>query len=229
MDMKDRGDPSAPPASPRRPDGARNPEESRQRILDAARAEFSGKGLGGARVNAIAERAGVNKQLIYYYYDDKERLFGAVLEEAYREIRARESALDLDALSPEDAMRRFIGFNFDFLVENRSFVALLNDENLHKARHIRASEQILALHETLGRTLGRTLERGLADGAFARSVAPMDLYILIASLCYFSLSNAYTLSAIFATDVTSPEKLAERRGQATEMVLCFLRTPEPPA
>jgi TetR/AcrR family transcriptional regulator len=213
-----------PAIAGRRSDGTRNPDESRKRILEAARAEFSEHGLGGARVNAIATRAGVNKQLIYYYFQDKDRLYAAVLEEAYREIRLRENALDLDALDPERAMETFIRFNFDFLVKNRHFVALLNDENLHKARHIRDSAQIVAMHETLGDTLGRILERGLASGVFARRLPPMDLYIMIASLSYFPLSNAFTLSAIFAMELATPERHAERRRQAVDMVLCFLRT-----
>lgn len=226
METKGQEGTARPTGTRRRPEGARNPEDSRLRILEAACAEFSEKGLGGARVNAIAERAGVNKQLIYYYFDDKERLYATVLEQAYRDIRARESALDLDVLPPEAAMERFVRFNFDFLVENRHFVALLNDENLHRARHIRDSAQIVAMHETLGDTLGRILERGLAEGVFCRRVPPMDLYIMIASLSYFPLSNAFTLSAIFATELATPARHAERRRQAVEMILCFLRTPD---
>src|SRR6056297_1247055 len=94
----------------------RNPERTRARILMAARTEFSQKGLGGARVNAIAEMAGVNKQLIYYYFEDKEKLYTEVLEQAYRDIRERGGTLNLDALSPDEAMAAFIRSNFDFLV-----------------------------------------------------------------------------------------------------------------
>ncbi len=231
MDIKRDAAEGDAPAVKRKPSAVnqRNPEQTRERILDAARTEFSENGLGGARVNAIAARAGVNKQLIYYYFDDKDRLYGDVLESAYMDIRKREGELDLDTLSPVEAMETFIRFNFDYLVENRYFVALLNDENIHKARHIRASEQIPKLHATLNRTLGRTLERGRADGSFARSVNPMELYISIASLCYFSLSNAYTLSAIFATDVSAPDRITARREQVIELVLCFLRTSSDPA
>lgn len=198
---------------------------SRARILDAARAEFSAKGLGGARVNDIAERAGVNKQLIYYYFEDKEKLYARVIEQAYRDIRGREVDLDLDALGPEAAMATLIRSNFDFLVENRDFVSLINDENIHRAAHIRASDQIPALHASLTSALGRTLDRGAREGCFARTIEPMELYIAIASLCYFPLSNTHTLSAIFGTDVTAPERLAERRERAVEMVLSYLRTP----
>lgn len=201
------------------------PAGSRARILEAARAEFSAKGLGGARVNDIALRAGVNKQLIYYYFEDKERLYARVIEQAYRDIRGREVDLDLDALDPEAAMATLIRSNFDFLVENRDFVSLINDENVHRAAHIRASDQIPALHASLTSALGRTLERGAREGCFSRTIEPMELYIAIASLCYFSLSNTHTLSAIFGTDVTTPARLAERRERAVEMILSYLRTP----
>lgn len=203
----------------------RNPERTRARILMAARTEFSQKGLGGARVNAIAEAAGVNKQLIYYYFEDKEKLYTEVLEQSYRDIRERGGTLDLDSLKPDEAMAAFIRSNFDFLVENRHFVALVNDENIHKARHIKTSEQIPALHTALRHSLGRTLDRGLAEGCFARRIDPMELYISIASLTYFSFSNSYTLSAIFATDVSSPGRMAARRERVVDIILCFLRTP----
>ncbi len=206
--------------------GGRDPEATQARILEAARDEFSQKGLGGARVNAIAAKADVNKQLIYYYFGDKENLYAKVIEQAYRDIRERGGALDLDALSPDEAMAAFIRSNFDFLLENRHFVGLVNDENIHKARHIKTSEQIPALHTELRRNLGETLERGLAEGCFARRVEPMELYISIASLTYFSFSNSFTLSAIFATDVADPERLAARRDRIVEMILCFLKTPE---
>jgi len=204
----------------------RNPERTKARILEAARTEFSEKGLEGARVNTIAEVAGVNKQMIYYYFDDKERLYTEVLEQAYKDIRERGRTLELDEMDPAEAMGAFIRSNYDFLIENRHFVGLVNDENTHKARHIKTSKQIPALHETLQTSLGRTLQRGIDGGQFARRVEPMELYISIASLTYFSISNTFTLSAIFSTDVTSPDRLAARRERVVDIVLCFLKTPE---
>lgn len=207
------------------PSRTRDPERTRELILDAARDEFSDKGLSGGRVNTIAERAGVNKQLIYYYFKDKERLYGAVLERAYRDIRKRENALDLDALSPEDALRRFVHFNFDYIIENRYFVPLLNDENLHKARHAKGNEKIPAMQGTMKRTLGRVIRRGLDDGSFRRDADPVELYISIASLCFFFLSNRHTLSAIFDTDLLETDRIAARRAHVTDMILSYLRSP----
>src|SRR5689334_6012458 len=75
-----------------------DPEGVRRNILDVARAEFVQKGLSGARVDAIAARTATSKRMIYYYFSDKEGLYRAVLEEAYRQIRALERTLDLATL-----------------------------------------------------------------------------------------------------------------------------------
>ena len=212
--------PSVPPRTNSAASGrVRDPEGTRERILDAARDEFSSVGLGGGRVASIAERAGVNKQLLY----------GAVLERAYRDIRKREMALDLDVLPPVEALRKFIHFNFDYTVENRYFVPLLNDENLHKARHAKASKEIPALQDSMKSSLGRVIRRGLDDGSFRRDADPVELYISIASLCYFFLSNRYTLSVIFESDLLESDRIAARRTHVSEMILSYLRTaPDPP-
>ena len=59
--------------------GSRNPEQTQQRILEAALEEFSGKGFAGARVDVIARRARINKRMLYHYFGDKEGLFREVL------------------------------------------------------------------------------------------------------------------------------------------------------
>ncbi len=210
--------------SKRPSDSRRDPEWTKSRLLEAAREEFSDKGLSGARVNAIAGVAGVNKQLLYYYFGDKESLYAAVLERAYEEIRLGEQELDLASMAPEDAMRAFIEFNFDYMVAHRYFVSLLGDENLHQAKHVKESAQLGGLHERLEHTIGGTLERGRAAGVFQREVDPVDLYISIASLCFFHLSNSYTLSAIFGRDLTSDDEIAHRRAHVVDLLMSYLQT-----
>jgi len=78
---------------------------TQETILRAAMSEFAERGLGGARVDRIADRAGINKKLIYYYFGNKEKLFLAVLETTYADIRQAERALNLEALAPADAVR----------------------------------------------------------------------------------------------------------------------------
>ncbi len=203
-------------------DVLRDSEWTKAQLLDAARLEFSEKGLSGARVNDIASRAGVNKQMLYYYFGDKESLYRAVLNRAYEEIRACENELDLAALPPAAAMERFIGFTFDYLTENRYFVALLNDENIHKARHVRGSRYLRDLHARLQETIADILMRGEREGVFRSGVDPVDLYISIASLCYFYYSNIHTLSAIFGRDLSDRLATRHRRQHVIDFVGAYL-------
>ena len=92
------------PTSPAAP--VRDAEATRARILAAAKAEFARVGLGGARVDRIAEIAGANKRMLYYYFGNKDELFRAVLEATYEHIRESEKALHLDEVDPPGPPRR---------------------------------------------------------------------------------------------------------------------------
>src|SRR5918997_1851320 len=113
--------------------GKRDPQATRQALLTAAIAEFAAKGPAGARVDEIARRAGVNKQMVYHYFGNKDDLFRAALEEVYGRIRTRERALNLTDLPPVRAMESLVGFSFDYLAEHPEFIALLNDDNSYGA------------------------------------------------------------------------------------------------
>ncbi|KAB2869982.1 MAG: TetR/AcrR family transcriptional regulator, partial [Burkholderiaceae bacterium] len=130
----------------RRPAPARDPEPTRARILAAAKAEFARSGLGGARVDRIAERAGANKRMLYYYFDSKDGLFRAVLEATYEHIREAEKALHLDALDPHEAIRRLIEFTWDYHLQHPEFLSLLNSANLHRAEHLKSSTKVRRMH-----------------------------------------------------------------------------------
>ena len=79
----------------------RNRERTRSLILAAATEEFSEKGFAGARIEKIAERSGSNKRMLYYYFQNKEELFLAVMEDTYKTIRDAESELRLLDLHPD--------------------------------------------------------------------------------------------------------------------------------
>jgi AcrR family transcriptional regulator len=201
----------------------RNPEETKQRIMDAATAEFARHGLGGARVDAIAERAGVNKRMLYHYFGTKDELYLAVLENAYGAIRRHESELELHRLSPADAVRELVAYTFRYFIDHPEFIRLLNDENLYDAEHIKRSKKIRDMHSPLVDRLRELVVRGQDNGEFRDSVDPIQLYVTIAGLGYFYLSNAATLSTIFDRDLTTPEALEERLDHAVEVVLGYLR------
>lgn len=201
----------------------RDPERTREQILQAAIAEFSTKGLGGARIDVIAARAGANKRMIYHYFGNKEDLFLAVLERAYEGIRRLESELRLEAFEPVEAMRRLVAFTFDYFVHNQHFISLLNSENLHQARHIRRSAKATSINHPLIETIEGLLQRGLKAGAFRSGVDAVQLYISIAGVCYFYFSNIHTLSTIFARDLMDRDALRERQQHVTDVILGYLR------
>jgi AcrR family transcriptional regulator len=200
----------------------RDAERTQQEILRAAMDEFAERGLGGARIDSIAERAGVNKRLIYYYFGGKDELFLAVLEQTYADIRSAERELHLDRLSPPDAVRRLVAFTWEHYLAHPEFLTLLNSENLHRARHLKESKRIREMNSPLVQTLGEVLERGRRDGVFRGGVDPVHLYISIAGLAYFYLSNNHTLSTIFARDLMSPKALSERLSHITEVVMGYV-------
>jgi AcrR family transcriptional regulator len=200
----------------------RDADRTQQAILRAAMAEFADKGLGGARIDAIAERAGINKRLINYYIEGKDRLFLAVLEQTYDDIRSAEQALHLEAQDPVQAMRELVAFTWNHYVRHPEFLNLLNSENLHRARHLRRSREVQAMNSPLIDTLGEVLERGRRDGVFRGGIDPVQLYISIAGLAYFYLSNNPTLSTIFGRDLMSAKAMAERLSHITEVVMGYV-------
>ena len=200
----------------------RDAERSQLTILSAACQEFAEYGLGGARMERIAERARLNKRLIYYYFADKESLFQAVLEQAYRDIREAEQALRLLDLEPAQAVRRLVEFTWDYYLAHPEFITLLNSANLHKARHLQASQRARQTNSPLIEMLGEILERGRRQGDFRGGVDPLQLYISIAALAYFYLSNNPTLSAIFGRDLMSNKARSERLAHITDVILGYV-------
>lgn len=206
-----------------RPGNRRNSARNQERILRAATAEFARHGLGGARVDRIAARAGANKRMLYYYFGNKDELFLAVLEAAYARIRNAEKALRLEDVDPEEAIRRLVAFTWNYYLAHPEFMTLLNSENLHRGRHVRRSRRVAAMHSPFVATIREVLERGARAGKFRDGVDAVQLYISIAGLGYFYLSNRYTLSAIFQRDLMAPRSRAGRLKHMTELVLGYLR------
>jgi AcrR family transcriptional regulator len=206
----------------------RDAEASRRDLLDAAMAEFAEHGHHGARMDRVAERAGVSKPLIYLYFGDKEALYEAVLREAYVQIRDGERALDLDALPPVEAVRRLIGFTLAHFRAKPWFIRLLSTENLRGGATVARISDLQELHSPLVGQLARILGRGAAAGAFRPGVDAVQLYLTVAALFYFPLSNAHTLRVVFDSPVTDDDWLAARLAPAEDVVLRYLR-PDPGA
>jgi AcrR family transcriptional regulator len=197
----------------------RRPQSTKARILRAARAEFAERGLEGGRVDRIAERSGANKRMIYHYFENKDGLYATVLESIYAELRAHEATLNLEQHSPINAINLLVEHTFHYFHENIEAVRLLNDENLHDARHVENSTFIAGLRVTLLDTITETLNRGAAAGLFRQDIDPAHFYITVASVCYFPISNAATLKAFLGVDIHSKKGLALRLDYAKRAAL----------
>jgi AcrR family transcriptional regulator len=200
----------------------RDPEGMRLRILEAAKQEFAAHGLAGARVDRIAAKAGANKRMLYYHVGNKDDLYLAVLEGAYEKIRVEERGLDLEHLDPSEAIERLIGFTWNYFLRNPEFLALLNTENLAQARYLKRSTKVKSMHSPFVEMIRTVVTRGVESGDFQVAVDPIQLYISIAALSFFYLSNSATLSVIFGRDLLRKQAKDERLDHMVALVLAAL-------
>ena len=196
--------------------------ERREHLLEVALVEFASRGFVGGSTERIAKAAGISQPYVFRLFGSKLQLFLAVLERAYEKIRGEEQNLNLTQVEPTEAIRRLIAFTWNYYIENPSFPILLNSENLHRARHLKQSARVRTLHSPFVATIADVLERGAKTGLFRAGVDPIQLYVSIAGLSYFYLSNNHTLSTIFDRDLMAPKAKLERLSHMTDLVLGYL-------
>jgi len=188
----------------------RDAEATMLRILQAAKEDFASNGFGGARIDEIAEKSESNKRMIYHYFGNKEALFTRVLEEAYLDIRKAETALDLESLSPKEALESLVRFTWQYYLDNPEFLNLVNSANLHKAAHIKDSKVITRRTISIVTNLEKVLEKGAKRGVFRDDINARQLYMTIAAIGYYYLTNRFTGNIIYNTDLMTPIALEER-------------------
>lgn len=205
------------------PGRTNDPERTQANILEVATREFSEKGLAGARIDVIAETTRTSKRMIYYYFESKEGLYIAVLEDAYRRIREIEARLQLDDLAPEDALRKLVGFTVDYQLANPDFIRLVMTENIHRGEFIARSKAIQKLNVSVIGAVSKVYQRGLDAGVFRAGIDPVDLHMSISALSFFNVANKHTFSVIFKRELDSPAAVVARRDSIVEMVVRFVR------
>ena len=198
------------------------PGANRARIVKAAIEEFAARGFKGASMDAIAARTHTTRALINYYFGSKEKVYLAVLEHVYAEIREAESTLDLDHLQPAEAIRRIVEFTFDYYLGHEGFVRLVVAENQARGRHLKKSRAMRTLNRPVIDTLALVVARGQADRSFRRDVDPVEIHKAIAALGMFNVTNQYTFSAIFQREMGRKGDVARRREVVAEMILSYL-------
>jgi AcrR family transcriptional regulator len=160
--------------------------------------------------------------MIYYYYGSKEGLYLAVLEDAYRRIRATEAELHLADLSPVEALKALVGFTFDHHHSNQDFIRLVMSENIQRGTFLAQSKLIQELNVSAIQSIEALYKRGVKEGVFRKGLDPIDIHASISALTFFNVSNRYTFNVIFKHDGQTPKALAARRKSVVEMILRFV-------
>lgn len=196
---------------------------SREDILAVAVEEFAERGLAGARVDDIAERTCTSKRMIYYHFGSKEGLYQAVLERVYSQIRSVETQLDVNNLSPIEAMRRIVELTFDYDESHPQFIRLVTVENVNQGRFVGQLVSIRKRYSNIIHMMQEVLDRGIAQGQFRADVNAVDVRLVVGALCFFRVSNRYTFGALFDIDLTEPHIRRRHRQMIVDAVLRFLR------
>lgn len=212
--------PAAPPAGARAL-GVRQRAAlaTRDSILRAATKVFARHGYDGGSIDQISKAARSYDRMIYYYFGSKQGLFIAVLEDMYRRFNDAESRLVLDTAQPLEALRSVIRFMWGYYQRNPEFITLLNTENLHRGKHISKSLRAREYSSPAVGVLGQVLASGARRGVFRGDVTARDVYLMIAAMGYFYLSNRFTLSAFLGESLETPAALAHWESFMIDAVL----------
>ncbi len=194
-------------------------QATREGILKAAIKVFAKGGFAGGRVEKISKAAKSYDRMIYYYFGSKEGLFIAALEEIYRRFCEAEAKVDLDMEQPVESLRTVVRFTWNYYQKHPEFITLLNSENLHRGVHISKSMRAREYSSAAIAILDQVLRSGIAKGVFRPDVQARDVYLTIASLCYFYLSNRFTLSAFLGQDLEAAAALSHWESVVTDAVL----------
>jgi len=209
------------PGSPRLGTRGR-PEESRAAILKAAVSEFAEHGIAGARTDAIARAAHVNKALLYYYFKDKDALYEAVLDHVFGGLRDQVMPVLESELPPRQKMLEYLGTYFDYIAANPRFPRVVQAEWMRSgagsARMQRVAKQYF--RPIFGK-LVEMLREGIAEGEF-RAVNPMDFLPSVAAVIVFYFAAAPVMKTLLRVDPLSKERIRERRAFVLDFISAAL-------
>jgi AcrR family transcriptional regulator len=203
-----------------------DPAGVRKNILAVAMAEFAANGLSGARIDEIAAKTSTSKRMIYYYFGDKEGLYGRVLEEAYRQVRAGEQELELDHLPPVEALKVLAEFTFDHHRRHPDFIRIVMIENIHHGAYLEQSELIRLLNAGAIQKLEAICRRGREAALFRDDVTPLELHWHISAISFFNVSNRATFSRIFGNALFAADGQQALRRHLVEMVVGLALKPD---
>ena len=200
---------------------SRNAEQSRQDILKAAEQQFGEKGFYGARIDAIAQQSGLNKNMIYIYFGSKEELYRNVLLGMYRRMEDVERSLIEKELAGSALIAELISAYFDFLDQNSSFVNILMSENLMQAQFLKQIPQEYIERKTLDE-IAKKIRMSSENGEFRSDIDEKQAVLTMITICFSNFSNRYTLSKLMGYDIHDGAILEKRKQQTIDIMLSYL-------
>lgn len=208
-----------------RPGSRGEPEKTRAAILKAALEEFSREGVAGARTDEIARHAGVNKALLYYYFKDKEDLYGAVLEDVFSGLSRRLMAvLEVPGLTPRQKLMGYVEAHFDYIASAPFYPRLVHREFMRTSGRA-LSPMASRLMERYGKPmylkLSNVIREGIAAGDF-RSVDPEQTVTSLIGIVIFYFISLPSQQVLNAGDPSSPDRIAARRAAVLDFVSAAL-------
>jgi len=202
------------------------PEESRAAILRAAAHEFAEHGISGARTDTIAREAHVNKALLYYYFKDKETLYGAVLDDAFSGLKTTVFRVLDSELQPREKIIAYAGAYFDFIASNQLYPRLMQREMMRaregQSEHI--DRLVKTYFQPIYRRVGELLQKGIAEGEF-RQVDPAHFVPSMVAMIVFYFSSAPVMQRIVRFNPLAPGRIAERRAAVLDFISAALFQP----
>lgn len=201
------------------------PEQTRSAILQAAVREFAREGVAGARTDAIARSAHVNKALLYYYFKDKEALYQAVLADVFSGARAAIHGALSQKLPARERLVAYIHAHFDYIASNPLFPRIVQAEFLRAGRDPANLRRIVKQYFfPVFSEIAELLKEGAAEGQF-RQVNPLHFIPSMISVIVFFFNTAPVMKAMTGLDPMSPEHLAERRAAVVDFISAALFDP----
>ncbi len=198
------------------------PEESRAAILKAAVGEFAEHGIAGARTDAIARAARVNKALLYYYFKDKDALYEAVLDHVFSGLQARVMPVLDSKLPPREKMLQYLGTYFDYIAANPRFPRVVQGEWVRSGAGATRMQRIAKEYfRPIFEKLVGVLREGIAAGEF-RAVNPIDFLPSVAAVIVFYFTAAPLMKTLMKVDPLSAERIRERRAFVLDFISAAL-------
>ena len=196
-------------------------ENTKARILASAEREFSDKGIFGARIDEIAELAGVNKRMIYEHFGNKDELYRVVLQGVYARLAEYERRYYIEDMSPDAAIRNIVHVSFSFLEKNPTFVRLLMWENLGGTKFLE-NDEVSKIKTPTIEYIRSQIQRGKKTGIFAEHIDEEQMVISLLNFEFSYFSNMHTLSGILKTDLSDAVEISKRAAFVSDLFIKYL-------